>query len=486
METYVGRSEALKELKETLLGERKRQGKLTIQSIDGPGGIGKTALFDHVLSRVDLEPRKYLTLRISGNDETSSSTFRTVIQLANSATATSLPNKPPGYYFPTVNEVFLAYENICREAISDLEKDSLKFNIDLDMIMGVFDFAIAAGKPINTLIPKTKEYLNADFLATHREDINALLKKLPSIVEESATFLEKLSISKGNSLRNAIKHNALEPLAEALISDLTTILSGYIGTDFLKPKSKKIEGVDRLLVVFDDYEKLQGTLGDFLIGHLLPKLKKANFESTVVVMVRDQLGSSHVAWDQSFGGETVKKISLTPLSRSEMDELVAKHGIVTKNEMNRVWRDTEGYPFYVQLWLEETNDGGRSAVMLKRFHDRTTRWMNKQQKRWLGYTLFLDSVDRRSLKLVLGTEDEANDAYEWFENEGSIRDTTSSAFRVRPYLCSRLLDYLKISDPDLYDELKLSSEKLIISNSQLETGALTGSLSIRNDDSGSM
>ena len=41
---------------------------LTVQSIEGPGGIGKTYLFDHVRTTNDLSNRNYLTLRIDGSD----------------------------------------------------------------------------------------------------------------------------------------------------------------------------------------------------------------------------------------------------------------------------------------------------------------------------------------------------------------------------------------------------------------------------------
>lgn len=96
--------------------------------------------------------------------------------------------------------------------------------------------------------------------------------------------------------------------------------------------------------------------------------------------------------------------------------------------------------------------------MLKRFHDRTTRWMNDQQKKWLQHILFLDEINIRTLQNMLDNEREASEVFNWFQHEGSIRDTSGTAFRVREYLRSRLVDYLQISDPDRCEQLQKKGE----------------------------
>src|SRR5713226_6992087 len=102
--------------------------------------------------------------------------------------------------------------------------------------------------------------------------------------------------------------------------------------------------------------------------------------------------------------------------------------------------------------------GGRSAVMLKRFHDRTTRWMSDHEKGWLQHTLFLEAVNIRTLQGMVGNEQEAVKAFRWFEREGSVRDTSGNTFRVREYLRSRLIDYLRVSDPDQCEQLRRKGE----------------------------
>lgn len=174
----------------------------------------------------------------------------------------------------------------------------------------------------------------------------------------------------------------------------------------------------------------------------------------MIVLGRDQLEATHPAWDQHLKANVLKRITLDPLSRCDMDQLVENLGVQSADEKERAWRDTQGYPFHVQLWIEEATSGGRSAVMLKRFHDRIVRWMGDREKHWLQHTLFLTEINKRTMQVMLGNEAEAEEAFRWFEREGSVRDTVGSTFRVREYLRSRLVDYLRASDPDRCEELE--------------------------------
>lgn len=63
---YVGRQEAVAQLFRVLTSGSPSPPML-IQSIEGPGGIGKTALFEHVLRQIDHGARQYLTMKVRGN-----------------------------------------------------------------------------------------------------------------------------------------------------------------------------------------------------------------------------------------------------------------------------------------------------------------------------------------------------------------------------------------------------------------------------------
>jgi hypothetical protein len=280
-----------------------------------------------------------------------------------------------------------------------------------------------------------------------------------SLREEAPWFWERLGLlDRSTALRNAIKENACRPLADALHSDLSAILAGYRSKDQFEATHSKIEGIDRLLLILDDYEMLQKPLGEFLVGYLLPALRSANFESVVMILGRDQLEATHPAWDQHFKPNLLERIALARLLRPETDQLVESYGVRAHDDKERAWRDTQGYPLYVQLWTEEVASGGRSAIMLKRFHDRTTRWLSDREKGWLQHTLFLEEVNIRTLQGMLDDEQQAKEAFKWFKCEGSVRDTISKVFRVREYLRSRLIDYLRISDPDYCEHLQLRAQ----------------------------
>jgi hypothetical protein len=462
VEHFVGRDDAVKRLNNVLTGRESADGILTVQSIEGPGGIGKTFLVNHAIACADLINRNYLTLRIDGNDPSSKTLVRKVARMADGAKADAIRDRGAGYYFPTVDRVVKAIETIRSEAVAEFQKRCPNNEEGRLALLQFLDLAFEAGKRINDAIPITKKHVNVHELEHVKRLIEETVPLMVSLHEEFAGRLERVGLGGSTALRNAIKENACQPLADALISDLSAILKKYRTVDRQKATHRKVTGIDRLLLILDDYESLQETLGEFLVGHLLPALRSADFQSVVMILGRDQLEATHPAWNQHLKPNTLRRIALAPLSRSEMDELVESYGIRSQDEKERAWRDTKGYPIYVELWIHEMESGGRSAVMLKLFHDRTTRWMSDREKKWLQLTLFLDEVNIRTMRSMIGSEQEAEEAFRWFEREGSVRDTAGSAFRVRQYLRSRLIDYLRVSDPDYCEQLQRQGEMAMI------------------------
>lgn len=451
---FVGRQDAVRRLAAVLSGRERAAGKLTVQSIEGPGGIGKTCLFDHVLTTTDMADQRYLILRLDGNEPTGRTVLRSVARLVDGAEAEAIRGKPPGYYFPAVARVTKAIEAIRAEAVAEIQKQRPNDDEGRAAVLRYLDLALATGKHLNDVLPITRRYVDVRALERDARLLEEVVPTLVSLREETARVWERLGIGSDTALRNALKENALRPLADALVSDLSAILAQYRPQDRGKAMHRKLPGIDRLLLILDDYEVLESTIGELLVGHLLPLLRAAGFESTVVILGRDQLEATHPAWDQHFKANLLRSILLDPLPRADMDQLVASYGVTSADETDRAWRDTQGYPFYVQLWIEEAESGGRGVVMLKRFHDRTTRWMGDREKRWLDQMIFLDEVNIRTLRAALEEPSEAEEAFRWFEREGSVRDTVGATFRVREYLRSRLVDYLRASDPDRCDALE--------------------------------
>ncbi len=457
IQNFVGRESATTKLENLLLGQSQGHGKLIVQSIDGPGGIGKTSLFDYALAGTDISARKYLTLRVDGNEAMGLSLARLICRMVDNAAADVIKEKPAGFYFPSVARVVKTIDEIRNQAIVEFAKKHPDDENGRKKLAAILDALLDTGKAINDVVPATKKRIDFREIEKVRPSVDKAILTLDSLKLEPISFLEKIGIGSSRTLRNAIRENACRPLADAMVADLSAILDSYKKEDRFRAAHKKIHGIDRLLLVIDDYEMVQGAIGEFLVGSLLPSLKNASFETVAIILGRDQLRNTHPAWDQHLEPCMQRSISVTSLSKPEMERLISSYDIISATEKERAWRDTEGYPFYVQLWIEEAESGGRSAVMLKRFHDRTTRWMTARQKMWLQRIIFIDTVNISSLSHVFETQEEVEAAFEWFKNEGSVRDPSGTEFKVRAYLRSRLLDYLQITDPDWHSTLKAKS-----------------------------
>lgn len=296
---FVGRSDAIDRLHGVLSGRESAGGPLTIQSIEGPGGIGKTFLFNHALSGVDLTKRNYITLRIDGSCLSNNREFtQAVVRLIYNAEANAIrnSNKPARYYFPRVDHVLKVIENIRNEAAEEFKKLNPGNQNGLDAFLLLLDKAFETGKNINDIFPITRKCLNFKYLGKYYQIIKETLPLMKSLNTESKKVFETFGrFSKSRALRNAIKENACLPLADALVSDLSAILIGYRKIDLLRATHRKVDGIDRLLMIIDDYEMLQAPLGEFLVSSFLPALRTVNFQTVVIIMGRDQLVATHTS-----------------------------------------------------------------------------------------------------------------------------------------------------------------------------------------------
>lgn len=448
---YIGRVGHVESLRNLLLTDRPKN-ELVVQSIEGPGGIGKSTLLDYSLSRMDLSPQNFLILRLNGGDLVHGGVFPAIEKMVGSAKSSSNDGLPVAKYFVNTNKILKVYGKLKVELIGEIIKNE---NADAALLNTILDGAFSTGKALNDVLSFTKKYINFYGFEERRASIEqaflalkALGKELPGVLQRLGVFDEELNI------KNSLKENALKTLSDAFFSDLKAILVGVERQNLLKPGKRKILGVDRLLLIIDDYEKTQREIGEFLVSYLLDQLKRADFDSTLIVLGRDDIRNTHVGWDQHFSGNLLRAIRLNPLNREEMDLLVDSMGNFSEEEKDRAWDDTSGYPFLVNLWADEAENGGRTATSLKRFYDRTTRWMSEEEKKWLGYAIYMEDVNLSKFQYALKNEEEGQRAWKWFESEGSVRDTRSIKFKVNQYLRSRLIEYLELTDPHGAEALK--------------------------------
>lgn len=446
--TFVGRRAELDRLREILAGQGSAHPRVSVLSIEGPGGVGKTRLFEHILGTTCLAERQYLCMKVDGNDPASDALVPTLARLVKSAQARPIQGEPPGYYFPTVDRAIKVVEAVRAEALAEFERLHPNDEGARSAFARHFDRAVTLGRTLSLVAPVTGGVLQG-LGVIGRGILERIVPQMKTLQPQPRWRLSFQNAAQ----RNAVRQNACRPLAASLASDLSAVLSGYQRRDRWRLTFRRVKGIRRLLLIIDDFEHLQHGLGEFLVSHLLPELKRAEFDSLVVLLGRDDLLATHVAWDQAHRDCLLPPVRLDPLTRAEMDELVTSYGVTNPVERERAWRDTEGYPYSVQLWCDEAAQGRKTYVMLQRFWDRTTRWMNDQERRWLELAVFLDRVNVATLGVMTGDPGAAEEAMRWFEREGSIRDTTSEHPAVRQYVRSRLKDYIERRDPNRYREL---------------------------------
>lgn len=162
-EHFVGREDAVNRLRAVFTGNDSAPGRLKVQSVEGPGGIGKTYLLDHVLATTDVSPRKYLTLRVDGHDPDVRSLVRGVSRMVDNAQADAIRGRPAGSYFLEVNQVIKEIDAIRHEAQAEFQKVREKIgpgdeNLPSDKealsaLLQFLELAFEAGKLVNDAVP---------------------------------------------------------------------------------------------------------------------------------------------------------------------------------------------------------------------------------------------------------------------------------------------------------------------------------------------
>ena len=145
----------------------------------------------------------------------------------------------------------------------------------------------------------------------------------------------------------------------------------------------------RFMLVLDDYESLEPVLGTFLLDELLPRLRDAAFETTLLVVGRDRVRDSGgdrgvgTSWKQHYESNLVHPdIELKHLTKDESASLIRSRlgADIDESVVQRIIRDTEGYPYLLDSEIEDSLSGGGTALSLRNFVDRTTRWMTAEQR----------------------------------------------------------------------------------------------------------
>ena len=195
-----------------------------------------------------------------------------------------------GITFQTVDQVVKAMETIKSEVIAEFKS---KRPSDEEGQLAISRFSIDPLRLVNesTMCFHLRGSISSfSGLEKMQKLLEETIPAMISLREETPWIFERLGIGGSTTLRNSIRENAFDPLADALQSDLSALLAGYRLADKYKATYRKIRGVDRLLFIIDDYEQLHESIGDFWVTKFLPALKNVNFRSVVTWPNRDREG----------------------------------------------------------------------------------------------------------------------------------------------------------------------------------------------------
>lgn len=454
--SFVGRTKELERLRQVLLRDDSRG--LVIQSIEGPGGIGKSSIFNRALADLDLVSQGFLILRMDGNQPEGAGLEHLIRSLIDSAEFDKIPDKPIREIFPRTTDAISSAERIRSESREEFKKiGGDDTDPSFDRFINAF---LSVGKTINQVAPGSKSFVDAEELSGHAPNIAEAAEKLHSLKEDAGHFWEKFSIGDSAKIRKEIRRGgAPRAFSQCLVDDLKQIVLGKSEAGESQAGFGSVRGTKRVLVVIDDYESLQSVVSEFLISHFLEYVKKIGFAITIVILGRDKLSVTNTSWNQHHSFSMANPIVIKPLSKEEVNEVLEKLDVHDPVEKERAWIDTNGYPYYLALWAEELDAGGRSAVMLNQFYSRITKWMTSRQRGWLDQLVHMQTINLSTLKAVFDTN-EAEEVMSWFENEASVRDPKTSSYTVREYTRSRILEYLALRDPDGYQTLARNAARV--------------------------
>jgi hypothetical protein len=441
----IGRHDPVERLSAWLRDDAPR--RLRIASISGPGGVGKTFLLDHVLAGTDLRARKFLTLRVQGTD-----TARTLADLVTRDLVTSAREitGPRARAFGVTLNLRRNLEIIDEQIRAEVQ-DALR-GVDDSLGKPVADlFALGVG--VLEWVPHPSAQLAARLGG--KVDTKALAQVLDRVQRARALATERrlwngiLPDWRQAGARNRLRMNLAEELAEALIIDLSALLAGWRRRDWARALPDKLPGHDRLLLIIDDLESVSAVVMSFLLEHLLPRLADARFETLLICVGRDRLVDTHPGWKQHFAPYLLGDIALSSFSPEDAERYVREAGVTSDAAVARIVADTQGFPYLLASEVEAELDGGRSALALKLFVDRTTRWMTPEQRRWLRALCFLDPVTVEGIQRML-PDAPAEEVLTWFKTEASIRDPRAQRWSVLPIIRSRVRAYVENDSPAEY------------------------------------
>lgn len=453
----IGRVEVYDKIKKRLTYSDEN---LSITSIGGHGGIGKSYLLNKLLDEIRLEDNGYLVLKIDGSKNDVS--FEKYITQDLISSASTMFPVTKGYFNETSKSIrewenleIIRKKKFIKKGEADLKFDGKILSDCFELLQQIGEFADKNFKNQKRLKFKGLNNIDAQKIIDLYNNVKVKVDSNP--------FEGRLpDITGRRTLRYNLQNDFNQTVATALVNDISYIFqeaSNISDKRKFKPgPGKTAKSFKDLAIIIDDYEYYQDMLNKFFISSFIPEAKKRNFKVMLILVGRDLLLDTTQEWDRYVGN--IADFELIQFNREESIEYLNSVNIFDDDVIERLINDTEGTPYLLYLEAMSFRDGGKlSAHKLKLYFDRITKWMREDEKYWFERLCFLRIINVDSIRDIMPEED-ADNIYKWFINEASIRDTKSEQYRIRPFISSKVKDYICNESPEKYNNLINKSNEI--------------------------
>ena len=390
-------------------------GQVDIFGISGYGGIGKSYLLNQVLEHAKPLSRGYLKITVDGADPSILGNFMGLYD--RKFAPRTVPHGKTDYdYFPHARDLAREHGKFAKDVEGAVKKSGSP-----EDVKKAAAWIFRGGSVLNKVVPRTKEYL--DFESLQKEGVDKRLDEAIDLlgsldVMDTTSWLPgPIKDVTGITYRERLKTDLYRLSSDEWVADLCAILNRYQRNDWFRLTHSPIKGLDRLLLVLDDFEILGKTIIDFVTTALIPALAQANFHSTVIILGRDALPDAHVSFQHHLSHLVRDKIRLERFPDEVAQQMFLEAGHAD-SDIPTLMNESQGYPFLVSLLCEAK---GGSVSFYQQFYERTTRWMTPTERDWVLPLCYLDRITESSIQAMLPDVSPAA-VMEWFKHEASLRD----------------------------------------------------------------
>jgi hypothetical protein len=204
---------------------------LSICSISGPGGVGKTYLVEEVLSSEQPRELGYIYLFADASNPQTRGDFFGLVEGQLATRGLPSPAQPDRDYFPHTRRVAAAHRDLVEKATAELStREGAPSEVKEAAVA-----LLRAGHLLNQTIPKSRKYLDVARLGLDEHNTPGVLDAAWDTVVTlkalgtSATLPEPIGKVLGQNLRRRVRRDLFNVTADAFVEDFASM----IGTSVL-------------------------------------------------------------------------------------------------------------------------------------------------------------------------------------------------------------------------------------------------------------